>query len=130
MPLTYFSGTKTTALVLCDTACSNYWASNGHAVRLSLQGTALKLTVKGINKEELTDKKAVQLTVTPHKNQDIGALTVFLFVRKTLNVVSDMIDVNSMQETYSHLVVIDLIKLNNADTDMILGQDVYHAIAL
>ena len=128
MPMTNFSGTKTTALILCNTACNKYWASNGHAVRLGLQGTALKLTMKGINKEELTDRKSVQLTITPHKNQDNEAFTVLLFVKETLNVGSNMIDVNSMQETYSHLAVIDLIKFSNADTDKILRQDVYHAI--
>ena len=61
------SGTKTTALVLCDTACSNSWMSNSLADMLGLQGTALKLTVKGINTEELIDTNVVQLLVTPHK---------------------------------------------------------------
>ena len=45
----------TTALVLCDTACSNSWVSNDLANRLGLHGTALKLTVKGINTEEVVD---------------------------------------------------------------------------
>ena len=47
--LTKSSGTSTTALVLCDTACSNSWVSDSLATRLGLQGTTLKLTVKGIN---------------------------------------------------------------------------------
>ena len=64
------SGTSTTALVLCDTACSNSWVSNSLAARLGLQGNALKLTVKGINTEEIMDSKVVQLTVTPNKFQD------------------------------------------------------------
>ena len=46
------SGKDTTALVWCDTACSNSWVSNDFANRLGLHGTALKLTVKGINTEE------------------------------------------------------------------------------
>ena len=37
------SGTNTTALVLCDTACSNSWVSDSLGAR-DLQGTALKLT--------------------------------------------------------------------------------------
>ena len=53
------SGTSTTALVLCDTASSNYWVSDSPAARLGLQGTAIKFTVKGINKEELIDTKLV-----------------------------------------------------------------------
>ena len=66
------SGKDTTALVLCDTACSNSWVSNDLANRLGLHGTALKLTVKGINTEEVVDTKLVDLIVdhatTKHLN--------------------------------------------------------------
>ena len=122
------SGTSTTALVLCDTACSNSWVSDSLAARLGLQGTALKLTVKGINAEELKDTKVVQLTVTPHKDQDSEAFTVRPYVRETLNVGSDIIDVKSMQETYPHLAVLDPVRYSYGEIEMILGQDVYHAI--
>ena len=66
--LTNSSGTSTTALVLCDTTCSKSWVSDSLAARLGLQGTALKLTVKGINTEEIIDTKVVQLTMSPHKD--------------------------------------------------------------
>ena len=55
LQLTSSSGKDTTALVLCDSACSNSWVSNDLANRLGLLGTALKLTVKGINTEEVAD---------------------------------------------------------------------------
>ena len=51
------SGKDTTALVLYDTAGSNSWVSNDLANRLGLHGSALKLTVKGINTQELVDTK-------------------------------------------------------------------------
>ena len=63
------SGKDTTALVLCDSVCSNSWVSNDLANRLGLHGTALKLTVKGINTEEVVDTKLVELIVTPGDNQ-------------------------------------------------------------
>ena len=47
------SGKDTTALVLCDTACSNSWVSNDLANRLGLHCKALKLTVKRIITEGL-----------------------------------------------------------------------------
>ena len=47
LQLTSSSGKDTTALVLCDSACSNSWVSNDLANRLGLHGTAFKLTVKG-----------------------------------------------------------------------------------
>ena len=110
LKLTNASGTSTTALVLCDTACSNSWVSDSLAARLGLQCTALKLAVKGINTEELIDKKVVQLTVPPHKDQDFEAFIVRPYVRETLNVGSDITDVNSMQETYPHLAVLDPVR--------------------
>ena len=120
------SGTCTMALVLCDTACSNSWVSDSLADRLGLQGTALNLTVKGINTEELIDTKVVQLT--PHKDQDLKKFTVRPYVRETLNVGSDIIDVKSMQETYPHLANPDPVNYSYGNLEMILGQDVYHSI--
>ena len=128
LKLTNSSGTSTRAFVLCNTACSNSWASDSLAGRLGFQGTALKLNVKGINTEELIDTKVVQLTVTPHKDQDFEAFTVRLYVRETLNVGSDIIVVKSMQKTFPHLAVLHPVKYSSGNIEMILGQDVYHAI--
>ena len=128
LKLTNSSGTSTTALVLCDTACSNSWVSGSLADRIGLQGTALKLTVKAINTEELINTKVVQLTVTPYKGQDFEAFTVRPYVRETLNLGSDILDVKSMQETYPHLAVLDPVRYSYGNIELILGQDVYHAI--
>ena len=75
------SGTNTTALDLCDTACDKSNVSDSLEDKLGLQGTALKLTFKGTNTEELIDTKLVQLAVTPHKDQDFEAFTVRPYVR-------------------------------------------------
>ena len=128
LKLTNSSGANTKPLLLCNTACSNFWVSDSLANRLGFQDTALKLTVKGINTEELIDTQGVQLTVTPHKDQDFEAFTVRPYVRETLKVGSDIIDVKSMQETYPHLAVLDPVKYSYGNIKMILGQDVYHAI--
>ena len=110
LKLTYSFDTNTTALVLCDTACSNSWVSDSLADRLGLQGTAIKLTVKGTNTEELIDTKVVQLTVTTHKGKYFEAFTLRPYVRETIKVGSNIIDVNSMQETYPHLAVLDPVR--------------------
>ena len=128
LKLTISSGTSTTALVLCDAACSNSWVSDSLAARSGLQGSALKLTVRGINTEELIDTKVVQLTVLPNQDQDFEAFTVLPYVRETLNVGSDIVDVKSVQETYQHLAVLDPVRYSYGEIEMILGQDVYHAI--
>ena len=128
LKLTNSSITNTTALVLCDTACSNSWVSDSLADRLGLPGTALKLTIRAINADELIDTKVVHLTVTPHKDQDFEAFTVRPYVRETLNMGSKIIDVKSKQETYPHLAVLDPVKYRYGNTEIIHGKDVYHAI--
>ena len=55
-----------------------------------MQGTALKFTVMVVNTEELIHTKVVQLTVTPHRDQDFEAFTVRPYVREILNVGSDI----------------------------------------
>ena len=124
LKLTNYFGANTTALVLCDTACGKSWVSDSLANMLVLQGTALKLTVKGINTEELLDTKVDQLTVTPHKDQDFEHITVRPYVMETKNVGSGIIDVTYMQKNYPHLVVLDTVKYSYGYIDMILGQDV------
>ena len=118
----------TKALVLCDTACSNSWVAGSLADRLGLHGKALKLTVKGINTEEVVDTRVVQVTVKPREQQDFEPFTVNPFVKESLNVGSDIIKVQALQETYPHLAVLDPVTYSYKDIEMILGQDVYHAI--
>ena len=130
LQITNSSGTNTTALVLCDTVRSNSWVSDSLAVVLVLQGTAMKLTVKVIDREEVTETKVIQLAVTPHKDQDLEASTVRPYLRKTSNVGSNIIDDKSMQETYQHLAVLDPVRYSYGETEMTLGQDFYHAIRL
>ena len=102
--------------------------SDSLADRLGLQGTAVNLTVNGINSEELCDTKVIQLTVTPHKDQEFEAFTVCSYVRETLNAGSDIIYIKSMQETFPQLAVLDPVRYSYGNIEMILGQDVYHAI--
>ena len=101
------SGKDTTALVLCDTACSNSWVSNYLANRLGLHGRALKLTVKGINTEEVVDTKLVELIVTPRDNQAFEPFKVSPYVKEDSNVGADIINIKALQETYPHLAVLD-----------------------
>ena len=122
------SGKDTTALVLCDTACSNSWVSNDLANRLALHGTALKLTVKGINTEEVVDTKLVELIVTPRDNQAFEPFKVSPYVKEDLNVCADVPNIKALQETYQHLAVLDPVTYCYGNIEMILGQDVYHAI--
>ena len=126
--MTSSSGKDTTALVLCDTACSNTWLSTDLENRLGLHGTALKLTAKIINTEEVVDTKLVELTVTPRDNQAVEPFKVSPYVKEILNVGAGVINIKALQETYLHLAVLYPVTYCYGNIEMILGQDVYHAI--
>ena len=102
--------------------------SNHLANRLGLHGTALKLTVKGINTKEVVGNKSVELTVTPPDNQAFESFKVSPYVREDLNVGADVINIKALQETYLHLAVLDPVTYFHGDIEMILREDVYHNI--
>ena len=99
----------TKALILCHTACSNSWVAGSLADRLGLHGKALMLTVKGINTEEVIDTMVVEVTVKPKEHQSFEPFTINPFVEESLNVGSDIINVQVLQETYPHLAVLDTV---------------------
>ena len=122
------SGLDTMASILCDNACSNSCVAGSLEDRLGLHGKALKLIVKGINTEEVVDTRIVGVTVKPREHQDFEPFTINPFVKKSLNVGSDIINVQALQETYPHLAVLDPVAYSCEDIEMILWQVVYHAI--
>ena len=128
LQLTSSPGKGTTALVLCDTACSNSWVSNDFANRLRLHRTALKLTAKGINTKEVVDAKLVELTLTHRDNRAFEPFKVSPYVKEHLNVGADLINIKALQETYPHLAFLDPVTYCYGNIEMTLGQDVYHAI--
>ena len=80
---------------------------NDFANRLGLHGTALKLTVKSINTEEVVDTKLVELAVKPRKNQAFEPFKVSSYVKEDLNVGADVINIKALQETHPHLAILD-----------------------
>ena len=95
LQLTGSSGKNTTALVLCDTTCSNSWVFNDLANRIGFHGTALKPTVKGINTEELVDTKLIEVTLTPRKNQACEPFKVSPYVKEDLYTGADVINIKA-----------------------------------
>ena len=64
----------------------------------------------------------------PREHQDFEPFTINPFVKESLNVGSDITNVQALKETYSHLAVLDPVAYSYRDIEMILGQDFYHAI--
>ena len=121
LQLTRSSGKDTTALVLCDTACSNSRVSNSLASRLGLHGTALKLTVKCKDTEEVVYTKLVELTLITRVNQAFEPFKVSPYVKEDLNLGADVINFKALQETYLHLAVLGPVTYCYENIEMILG---------
>ena len=116
-------------LALCDSACSHSWISEKLATKLNLKGLPTKLTVHGINSQQVVDTEIVELKLTPvHSGGSCSAFNVKPYVRKTLHVGNDVIDVDSLKTIYPHLEPIALKTYSYGDVEMILGQDVFHSI--
>ena len=64
----------------------------------------------------------------PREHQNFEPFIINPFVKESLNVGSDKINVQALQETYPHLAVLDPVTYSYKDIEMILGQAVYHAI--
>ena len=88
----------------------------------------MKLTVKATNIKEVVDTKQDELTVTPRDNQAFEPFKVSPYVKQDLNVGADVTNIKALQETYPHLAVLDPVTYCYGNIEMILRQDVYHAI--
>ena len=93
-----------------------------------MHGKALRLTVKGLNTEEVFDTRFVEVTVKPREHQDFKPFTIHPFVKESLNVGSDTINLQALQETFPHIAVHDPMTYSYKDIEMIIGPDVYHAV--
>ena len=70
--------------------------SSDLANRFYLHRRALKLTVKGLNTEEVVNTKLVELTVTPRDNQAFAPFKVSPYVKEDLNKSADVINIEAL----------------------------------
>ena len=116
-------------LALCDSACSQSWISRSLAHKLRVKGSATKLTVHGINSQQVVDTETVELKLTPvQSGGSCSTFPVTPYVRDDLKVGNDVIDVDNLKIIYPHLEPIPLSKYSYSNVEMILGQDVFHCI--
>ena len=123
------STTSAKVLALCDSACSHSWISEDLATKLNVKGLPTKLTVHGINSQQVVDTQIVELKLTPvHSGGSCSTFDVKPYVRKNLHVGNDVIDVDQLKQQYPHLERVALSKYSYGEVEMILGQDVFHSI--
>ena len=98
-------------LALCDSACSHSWISRNLAHKLRVKGSATKLTVHGINSQQVADTETVELKLTPvHSGGSCSTFPVTPYVREDLKVGNDVIDVDNLKKIYPLLEPIPLSK--------------------
>ena len=72
-------------LALCDSASSHSWISENLATKLNLKCLLTKLTVHGINSQQVVDTEIVELKLTPvHSGVSCSTFDVKPYVRKKL----------------------------------------------
>ena len=92
----------------------------------------MKLTVHGINSRQTIDTQFVELRLTPVLSAGSCPSSVFKpYVRKNLNVGTEVVDVESLQVKCPHLEPIPLEKYSYGGVEgveTILGQDMFRCI--
>ena len=69
-------------LALCDSACSHSCISRSLAHKLRVKGSATKLTVHGINSQQVVDTETVEIKLTPvHSGGSCSTFPVTPYVR-------------------------------------------------
>ena len=100
----------------------------GLAQRLSLTGQKLDILVNGFNSTESVVTQQVEVNVFAKFDHHQYSFRVTPFVKDSLSVGSETIDVTILQDRFPHLQPIKPIVYNYSDVEMIFGQDVFHAI--
>ena len=95
--------TSVKVLALCNSACSHSWISEDLATKLNIKGLPTKLTVLGINSQQIIDIRIVELKLTlVHSSGSCSTFDVKTYVRKNLHVGNDVIDVDQLKQQYPH----------------------------
>ena len=89
---------------------------------------SLRLLVCGINTQQTNNTLVTDVTVKPVAENTCESFQVSPYIRENLNIGSDIVDVPQLQETYPYLSVLEPVQYSYSNIEMILGQDVYHAI--
>ena len=96
----------TTALVMCDSCCTHSWVSAGLAQRLNLTGQKLDIPVNGFNSTESVPTQQVEVNVFAKFDHHEYSFRVMPFVKDSLSVGSETIDVTILRDRFPHLQLV------------------------
>ena len=113
---------------MCNSCCTHSWVSAGLAQRLNLTGQKLDILVNGFNSTESVPTQQVEVNVFAKFDPHEYSFRVTPFVKDSLSVGSETIDFTILQDKFPYLQPIKPIVYNYSDLELILEQDVFHAI--
>ena len=95
---------------------------------LNLTGQKLDILVNGFNSTESFPTQQVEVRLFANFDHHENSFKVTKIVKDRLSVGSETIDVPILQDRFPHLQPVEPIVYNYSDVEIILGQDVFHAI--
>ena len=121
-------GKTESVLALCDAGCTHSWIAKDLSDNLGLTGTPIQLTLSGINSESLISTTKVNVSVSSTTDDLPFSFDVSPYVKGSIDVGKDVINVPNLQAQFPHLAPVPPIVYSYSDVKAIFGQDVFHAI--
>ena len=90
----------TTALVMCDSCCTHSWVSAGLAQRLNLSGKKLDSLVNEFNSTESVPTQQIEVNVFAKSDHHEYSFLITPFVKDSLSVGSETIDVPILHDRF------------------------------
>ena len=94
-------------LALCDGGCTHSWIAEALSKKLNLDGTPVKLTLNGINSESLITTTKVNVSISSSTVDPPFSFDVSPYVKSTIIVGKDAINVPSIQARCPHLAPVN-----------------------
>ena len=88
----------------------------------------MDLTVSSINTTTVVKTKQVQMKVSSNFDGFEYIFDLTAFVKDDTKVGTDTVNIPALQSKYPYLAPIKPIVFSYADLDLIIGQDIFHAI--
>ena len=96
-------GKTESVLALCDGGCTHSWISEDLSNNLGLTGTPVQLTLSGINSESLISTTKVNVSVSSNTDDPPFSFDVSPYVKGSIDVGKDVINVPNLQAQFPHL---------------------------
>ena len=120
--------TSLLTLVLCDRASTHSWVSLSLVHRLGPVGEPVNLSISGFISTTVVETERINFTVSSEPNNSYFVFSLCAYVKDTIQIGSELINIADLQNKYPQLAPIKLTQYTYEDVEVIIGQDYYHAV--